>query len=485
VQRSITAPATLAAVILLGSAGKPAAADGLFEQPTLTGDWAGMRTTLKDAGIDLNANDTSEMLANPVGGIKQTTIYEGLLTMTLNLDLEKLVSWPGATIYGEAYQINGRGLSRSALGNLLVVSNIEALPGARLNDLWFQQELLDRQLSLRIGQIAIDDEGEFYYSQYGLNFINSTFGCPDILSTDLPSGGPCYPFAVPGVRLRVGAPTGLNLSGAVFNGNPAPPGPGDPQIRNSGGTNFLIGEGGTLAFAQLVYPFDLKPDLSGSLSDVKVGGWYHTADFSDLRRDTSGRSLADPASNGVAATHRGNFGLYMVANKMLWQPPDAEAQGLAGFLRVGGAPGDRNLINLEIDAGLTYKGLLLSRDADLAGIAACYGRIGGGVRGLSGDAALFSGVEQPLRDYEAVLELNYQLSIECCALVGSAAGPAADISSGRSRRGTLSGTGGAAHSQCLGRRPPLDDHLLSLKLVTRAVRAPRSRPSGSARLHRR
>ena len=190
-QRSITAPATLAAVILLGSAGKPAAADGLFEQPTLTGDWAGMRTTLKDAGIDLNANNTSEMLANPVGGIKQTTIYEGLLTMTLNLDLEKLVSWPGATIYGEAYQINGRGLSRSALGNLLVVSNIEALPGARLNDLWFQQELLDRQLSLRIGQIAIDDEGEFYYSQYGLNFINSTFGCPDILSTDLPSGGLC------------------------------------------------------------------------------------------------------------------------------------------------------------------------------------------------------------------------------------------------------------------------------------------------------
>ena len=410
-QRSITAPATLAAVILLGSAGKPAAADGLFEQPTPTGDWAGMRTTLKDAGIDLNANDTSEMLANPVGGIKQTTIYEGLLTMTLNLDLEKLVSWPGATIYGEAYQINGRGLSRSALGNLLVVSNIEALPGARLNDLWFQQELLDRQLSLRIGQIAIDDEGEFYYSQYGLNFINSTFGCPDILSTDLPSGGPCYPFAVPGVRLRVGAPTGLNLSGAVFNGNPAPPGPGDPQIRNSGGTNFLIGEGGTLAFAQLVYPFDLKPDLSASLSDVKVGGWYHTADFSDLRRDTSGRSLADPTSNGIAATHRGNFGLYMVADKMLWQPPGAEARDLAGFLRVGGAPGDRNLINFEIDAGLTYKGLFAGRDADLAGIAASYGRIGGAARGLSGDAVLFSANGQPLRDYEAVLELTYQLSI--------------------------------------------------------------------------
>jgi porin len=398
--------------VLLGPAGKPVAAeDGLFEQQTLTGDWRGMRKTLKDAGIDLNANDTSDMLSNPVGGIKQTTIYEGLLTMTLNLDLEKLVHWPGATIYGEAYQINGRGLSRSALGNLLAVSNIEALPGARLNDLWFQQELLDRQLSLRIGQIAIDDEGEFYYSQYGLNFINSTFGCPDILSTDLPSGGPCYPFAVPGVRLRVGASSGLNFSGAVFNGNPAPPGPGDPQVRNSGGTNFLIGEGGTLAFAQLVYPFDVKPDLPAPPSDLKLGGWYHTASFPDLRRDTLGRSLADPASSGIAATHRGSFGLYTVLDKLVWQPPDAANRGLSGFLRVGGASGDRNLISLEIDAGLTYRGLLPGREADLTGLAASYGRIGSAARGLARDTVLFTGIEQPVRDYEAVLELTYQLNV--------------------------------------------------------------------------
>ena len=202
-------------------------------QRTLTGDWGGMRKSLKDAGFDLNANDTSEMLSNPIGGIKQTTIYQGLLTLTLNLDLEKLASWPDATIYSEAYQINGRGLSRSGLGNLLAVSNIKALPAARLNDLWFQQELLDRAISLRVGRIAIDDPGEFYYSQYGLNFINSTFGCPDILPTDLPSGGPCYPLAVPAVRLHVGTPTGLNLSGAVFSGNPAPPGPRKSAIRGA------------------------------------------------------------------------------------------------------------------------------------------------------------------------------------------------------------------------------------------------------------
>jgi porin len=396
--------------IILGPVSVPAAAEeGFLEREKLTGDWGGMRTKLKDAGVDLEVNDTLEMLSNPVGGIRQTTIYQGLLATTLNLDLEKLANWPGASVYAEGYQISGRGLSRNAVGNLFAVSTIEALPSTRLLDLWFQQEFFDRQVSLRIGQIALDDE--FYISQYSANFINSTFGCPDILSTDLPSGGPCYPFAVPGVRVRVAPITGLTFSTAVFNGNPAPAGPGDPQVRNSSGTNFLIGEGGSLALAELAYSFDAEPDLPNPPSDVKLGAWYHTADFPDLRRDTLGLSLADPTSSGIAAQHRGNFGLYMVLDKTLWHPPDMTTQGLAGFLRVGGAPGGRNLISLEVDAGLTCKGLLPSRELDLIGVAASYGRIGGAARGLADDTALFSGVARPERDYEAVLELTYQLNV--------------------------------------------------------------------------
>jgi porin len=394
----------------LGTASVTALAqEGPFEQNKLTGDWSGMRKTLQDAGIDLEVNDTSEMLSNPAGGIKQATIYQGLVASTLTVDLEKLANWPGASAYAEGYQISGRGLSRNAIGNLLAVSTIEALPSTRLLDLWFQQEFLEHKASFRIGQIALDDE--FYISQYAANFINSTFGCPDLLSTDLPSGGPCYPFAVPGVRLRVAPTSSLTLSAALFNGNPAPPGRGDPQVRNSGGTNFLIGEGGSFALAELAYSFDEGADLPTPPSDFKLGGWYHTADFPDLRRDTLGRSLADPMSNGVAALHRGNYGLYLILDKMLWQPPNAGARGFAGFVRIGGAAGDRNLINLEVDAGLTYKGLVPGRDADLIGIATSYGRIGSAARGLSTDAVLFSGIAQPMRDYETVLELTYQLSV--------------------------------------------------------------------------
>lgn len=389
--------------------GAASAQEGLFQQGTLTGDWGGVRKQLADEGITIGLTDVAETLSNPVGGIDQDTIYDGLLTASLDLDLGKLLKWPDATFHVDGYQISGRGLSENAVGNLLTVSSIEALPTTRLHDLWLQQAFLDSRASLRIGQIAFDDE--FYISQYAAIFINSTFGFPDMLASDLPSGGPGYPFAVPGARLRFAPTTALTFAAAVFNGNPAPPGPGNPQVRNSAGTNFLIGEGGTLAVAELAYSFDIRPELANPLSDLKFGGWYHSGDFPDLQFDAAGISLASPESHGMPAEHYGDYGLYAVLDKMLWQPPKAATQGLGAFLRIGGAPGDRNLIDLEIDTGLTYKGLLPSRPLDALAVGFAYARIGGAARGLSADQAFFNGIAQPIRDYEAVLEVTYQVNV--------------------------------------------------------------------------
>src|SRR5215469_10460715 len=287
--RGALSAVVIVAGAILGSFGGAAAADeALFERDRFSGDWGGVRKEGQDAGIDFGANYVAETLSNPSGGFKQTTIYQGLLDVSLTLDLGKLLDWPDASFYIDGYQISGRGLSRNGIGNLLAVSTIEALASTRLHDMWLQQEFLDGQASFRVGQIAFDDE--FYISQYSAIFVNSTFGCPDTLSNDLPSGGPCYPFAVPGARFRVAPTNNLTLSAAVFNGNPAPPGPGDPQVRNSGGTNFLIGVGGFMPLVEVAYSFDEEPISSLQLSDIKLGAWYHTGEFPDLRRDSSRRS---------------------------------------------------------------------------------------------------------------------------------------------------------------------------------------------------
>ena len=397
------------AAMMFGIVDNPVAAqEGFFERGTLTGEWGGARKDLEDAGVALGVTDVSETLSNPSGGIKQLTIYQGLLDVSLTLDLEKLAKWPGATFYTDGYWISGEGLSENAIGDLLFVSTIEALRSTRLHDLWLQQESLDHKASLRIGQIAFDDE--FYISQYAAGFVNSSFGCPDTLSNDLPSGGPCYPFAVPGARFRLAPTSDLTFSAAVFSGNPAPSGPGNPQIRNSSGINFLIGEGGFMPIAELAYSFDEEPITSTYLSDVKLGAWYHTGEFPDQRRDSSGLPLANPASNGIPAMHGSNFGAYLVVDKMLWRRPDTAAQGLAAFFRLGYAPPDRNLFSLEVDAGLTFKGLFPNRELDILGVGVVYGRIGY-ARRLDQDQVLFTGIERPIRDYESALEITYEARI--------------------------------------------------------------------------
>jgi porin len=406
-------------MLTVATSGEPIAAlaqtatdnQGVWQRDTLTGDWGGSRKTLQDEGIQLSLGYIAETLSNPVGGVKQGTIYDGLVTGTAELDLSKLAKWPGATFHVDGYQINGRGLTQNYVGNILDVSSVEALPATRLHDLWLQQQLLGQKVSLRVGQIAIDDPNEFYNSQYAGLFINSTFGYPDMLAEDLPGSGPGYPFAVPGARLRLTPTNRFTFSTAVFNGTPAPPGPGNPQLRNTNGTNFLIGVGGTLAIAELEYSFDQGPAASTWLSDVKLGGWYHSASFPDLHVDTMGISLADPRSNSNPALHQGNYGPYLIFDKMLWQPPNGGTRGVAGFLRVGGAPGDRNLLNLEIDTGLNAKGLLPGRLLDVAGVALGYVRIGGAARAFAADASLFTGVAAPTPDYEAVIELTYQVNI--------------------------------------------------------------------------
>ena len=387
-----------------------APADQLFERSRLTGDWDGWRGRWEDAGVRLGATYLGEILGNFSGGNRQRTIYESRVDFSLDLDLEKALCWGGVTFHANAYRIDGRGLSTVAVGNLLPISSIEARPTTRLFDLWLEQQFLEQTMSVRAGKIAADDE--FFISQYAMSFINGTFGWPGIMAVDLPSGGPAYPLSTPGLRIR-GAPpnAALSWSAAVFNGDPAGTGPGDPQARNASGTDFSIGNS-ALFIAEAAYAVDTAPDVPLPLSEIKLGAWYHTGHFTDLRFDSAHRSLADPQSTGTGAVHGGDFGFYLVADEMLWREPGTSDQGLAGFLRLAGTPAaDRNLISFYVDGGSTYRGPFPGRDHDVAGLGLSFARISGAARGLDRDTIAFKGTALPVHDYEAVIEATYQARI--------------------------------------------------------------------------
>ncbi len=378
----------------------PAKSDSLWERDKLFGDLGGIRSALEAKGIALNALETSEVLGNVTGGVRQGAIYEGATLMTLSVDTQKLLSFPNGTFYASAYQIRGRGLSANNLDNLNIVSTIEAPASTRLFELRYEQSFFDGKASVRIGQLAADQE--FLISQFaGPLFINAGFGWPTLAAQDLPEGGPAYPLATPGVRLKAQPMDQLALLGAVFNGDPAD---------NGSGTSFRVNKG-VFAIAEAQYAINGGDHPIGLPGTYKIGAWFNSNVFADQRLGFDELPLADPASSDALLYHHGNWSVYAVADQMIYRVPGTKDQGVGLFFRFMGAPSDRNLVDFDLYTGATYKGIIPGRPDDTAGIGLIHTRVSDQISQLDVDMGLVSGVWHPIQRSETVLELTYQIQM--------------------------------------------------------------------------
>ncbi len=383
---------------------------GIWDRGNLFGDLGGLRTRLSDRGVTFGLTESTDVFGNPTGGVRQGVIYEGLTQFGVGVDTEKAFGLVGGTFNATGYQIHGRGLSTNSLGNNLnTVSSLEAPRGTLLFELWYEQVLFDKKLAVRAGQLAADQE--FMISQYAGLFTNHTFGWSTFPSSDLPSGGPAYPLATPGVRVKWVPRDNLSLLLGVFNGDPAGPGRGVPQDRDPSGTAFRFRDG-VFVIAEAQYGINQGEGATGLPGTYKAGAYFDSQNFADQRRNGSGTSLADPT--GTASTgrnRRGSYSLYAVADQLVYREAGTKDQGAGVFLRLMGAPGDRNLVNFYVDAGVTYKGLIPGRTSDTVGLGFALARISDTAAKLDSDTGRFTNGFYPVRRHESVLELTYQAQI--------------------------------------------------------------------------
>ena len=94
----------------------------------------------------------------------------------------------GLTAHASGYSIQGRGLTGNNLMNFFTVSGIEAYPDTVLYEAWLQKTFADDKIAIRVGNLAADSDSQFFISDTAQNFVNSDFGWPTILATNLPSG---------------------------------------------------------------------------------------------------------------------------------------------------------------------------------------------------------------------------------------------------------------------------------------------------------
>ena len=381
--------------------GPPPGTASILDNLPQKGDPNGLRTWLQDRGTTWTVFYTNDVLSNLSGGIKPGTVDQGKIELQVATDLDKVTGLKGLTFYWNAFQIYNNGqIRRDYVGGMNTIAAIEAAATTRLSELWLEQKFLNDAAGIRVGQLAADSE--FFFSDLSTMFLQSDY--PTIAAVNQPGGGPAYPLATPGARLRfdLGKEKETTLLFAIFNGDPAGPCPGDPDTCNRYGLNFRV-QDPALLFAEAQFRRNEGNDDTGLASQIKFGAWGHLGQFPAF-----GISPAGPLSSGIPALYRGDYGIYGIIDQQLYRPKGGAANsGISVYARASISPSDRNLVDRYLDGGIVFNGLIPGRPDDMFGAAFIYAHFSNRVQALDQDQIALGTLTTPPRDYEANFEFSY------------------------------------------------------------------------------
>jgi porin len=319
----------------------------------LTDDWFGVRPALDDRGVSFQASLTSDYSVNLRGG-RDTAggAFRDLLNANVTVDTDRLLHWKGGTFFANFQNQNGQNGNANLVGSAQGISNIDADGRTELSEAWYEQQLLDGKVRLKVGKV--DANTEFAHVTNGAEFLNPSMGfSPTIV------GFPTYPDPAMSVNAFVNPTEHLYAGVGLYDGSSAVgefTGPRGPATFLRGGDRlFLIGEVGT--------KWSLDGGRDGRLG---VGVWHHTADFARL--------------TGAGHLISGSTGPYVTADQTLWRknPADKDdARGFGAFFQYGYADPRVSLFEHHVGGGLTWTGPFDHRDDDVFGLGVTYVALSG------------------------------------------------------------------------------------------------------------
>ena len=319
-------------------------------------------------GVEFSAQYTADVLSVVSGGLSTGTDYLDKLDLELDVDFAELWERGAGKVRIHGFYNNGASFTEDRVGDLQVVSNIEASGGWRLFQFWY--EFGTANWSIRAG--LYDLNSEFDANEAGGLFLNSSHGIGAEIGLSGRNGPGIYPVSA--VALRTAVSLGSATARVVvMDGNPE-------DVTNSSSSWFeLNSEDGVLT----VYEID-APLLESAR--LWAGYWRYSAEFEKL------------AGDGV---RRGNDGWY-IGGESTFRIGSREARW---FVRYGEADERFNPLSGYLGLGAVLVGPLATRPADQLGIAVASGRGGGPYR----DAISPPGERASRR--ETTWELTYRVSL--------------------------------------------------------------------------
>ncbi len=329
-----------------------------------SGDWTGARPWLDDHGVTLEIGYTADVFYNLRGGLNTSDAeqYRGLLGIGLTVDIEKLGLWEDGTFFISAFENHGTDITERHVGDLQALNNADAPNETRLYEYWYEHALFDGALRIKLGKM--DANTDFAAPDYGGEFIHSSAG----FSPTIPI--PTWPDPALGIVVSVAPVEWFYFRVGLYDALGIATRSGYDTAFHSPDESFTIGELG------------LRPKLSLFGQDrlpgtYRIGGFYHSGKWDVYFNDLDGR--LDPR------THRGNSGLYVVLDQLLYRehPEDEEdEQGLGAFFQFSWVPSDYNEITQHYGVGFQYVGPMPGRYDDVCGLGVHHVSLSGKVQSL-------------------------------------------------------------------------------------------------------
>jgi porin len=362
--------------------------------PSLTGEWGGLRTKLRDEGVDLGVNYVSETAWNPAGGQREKIRETGQFTFATTIDTEKLVGLKGGKF--QATVTFRRGKDLGAAADLGVLQQVQEVYGRgqtwRLTQFWYQQTFAQGHADIKLGRLTQGED----FAAFSCLFENLSFcgSPPGNLAGDYWYNWPISQWAV---RARFKTDKYYAMIGA-YEINP-----------HNLDKTFTIGhfKGATGVMVPVEVGYTPRLGSARLPGAYRIGGWYNTADADDVKLDINRQ---EQAVTGLAPLRRdGRYGFFFQAQQQLTgtaqdTPSGPQTiRGLVAFLNVTQTDRTTSVTDNQIAGGLLYTGLIAGRPSDSAefGVA----RTNVNARSIK---TLAPGAEQPDAEYAAELAYRFQ-----------------------------------------------------------------------------
>jgi porin len=348
-------------VLPTGPTSTPAGLNGqalsIWHQQYLTGDWGGFRDEMLNNGVAITPTWIGEVFGNASGGMRRGDISDGLFNVALDLDLDRITHGgvDDMLIHANMLYIYGTGLSQKYVGDFSNTSNIAFYNSVRLDELWLQKSFWEKRLSLKVGNMAVDNE--FFQSSSSALFINGTFGAFTFIGANVPNA-PIYPLASPGVRVQFLPTSSFYVMAGVYGmDNNA-----DPTANNKNGIHFAMNpDSGMLVMSEAGYLLNQSPNDRGLQGTYRIGSWLDTSNYQTFQSQTA--SVNGTGNILGAGT---NYGVYGVMDQQIYAHG---AEGISLFVRSGGAPSNTSMVDYYVDGGFNFTGFIPGRYNDIAGLA--------------------------------------------------------------------------------------------------------------------